>query len=287
MRASSALLAAALWTLPAAAEAPEPPARVVPEAPARVVPEAPARVVSVNLCTDQLAAIVAPDLLVSVSRLADDPRAVAMPEALARYPRNSGAAEEVFLLAPDLVLAGTWSPAASAGMLERLGVPVERFAPETSLADVAANLRRMGEVLGRPEAGEAVAARFEADLAALAKAPGPDAPLAALWHANGYTLGAGTLSHEMLSAAGLRNLAAELGLSAGARLPLESLVMGAPDAVVSGAAYPGASRAEAITRHPALGRVAPARVETGADWVCGLPAVLRAIAALRGGVEGP
>lgn len=249
--------------------------------------DGPRRVVSVNLCTDQLAAIVAPDLLVSVSRLADDPRAAAMGEALAPYPRNSGAAEEVFLLSPDLVLAGTWSPAASAGMLERLGVPVARFAPETSLADVAANLRRMGEVLGRPEAGEAAAARFEADLAALAVPPGPDAPLAAFWHANGWTLGAGTLSDEMLAAAGLRNLAAELGLGAGARLPLEALVMGAPGALVSGAPYPGASEAEAITRHPALAALAPRRAETGADWVCGLPAVLRAIRALRAALVAP
>ncbi len=252
-------------------------------------PAQPSRVVSVNLCTDQLAAIVAPDALISVSRLADDPRAAAMHGALAGYPRNSGAAEEVFLLRPDLVLAGTWSPSASAGMLERLGVPVARFAPETSLADVAANLRRMGAVLGRAEAGAAAAARFEADLAALASPPGEGAPLAALWHANGYTLGAGTLSADMLAAAGLRNLAAELGMDAGGRLPLEALVMGAPEVIVSGAPYPGASEAEAVTAHPAL-RGAPARLSSGADWVCGLPSVLRAVGALadaRRAAAGP
>ena len=242
--------------------------------------EAPPRAVSVNLCTDQLAAIVAPDLLVSVSRLADDPRAAAMHAALADYPRNSGAAEEVFLLEPDIVLAGTWSPSASAGMLERMGVPVARFAPEASLADVAANLRRMGEVLGRPEAGEAAAARFEADLAALAEAPAADAPLAALYHANGYTLGAATLSGEVLAAAGLRNLAAERGMGAGGHLPLELLVMDAPDAIVSGAPYPGASRAEEIVRHPALAGVAAGTASADADWVCGLPSVLRAVAGL-------
>lgn len=241
----------------------------------------PLRVVSINVCTDQLAALVAPETLVAVSRLADDPRSAAMHAELAGYPRTGGHAEEVFLLAPDLVLAGTWSPHATAEMLERLGVPVVRFAPETGLSDVAANLRRMGEVLGAPARGEALAARFEADLAALRA---PEGPRGALYHANGYTLGAGTLAGEILSAAGFANVAAELGYERGGVLPLEALVMAAPDALISGDPYPGASRSEEVPRHPALAAIAGGevlRLGTGPDWVCGLPRVLGAIRGLR------
>jgi hypothetical protein len=61
--------------------------------------EAPARVVSINLCTDQLAMLVAaPGQLVSVSRLAADPRASNLADGAAKLPLNSGAAEQVFLL---------------------------------------------------------------------------------------------------------------------------------------------------------------------------------------------
>ena len=67
----------------------------------------PRRVVSINLCTDQLAMMMAgPGQLVSVSHLAGDPTYSTMPEAAAAYPANRGLAEEVYLLKPDLVLAG-------------------------------------------------------------------------------------------------------------------------------------------------------------------------------------
>ena len=71
---------------------------------------APARVVSTNLCTDQLAMLLAaPGQLVSVSWLAADPRSSTMAAEAARYPANHGLAEEIFLLSPDLVLAGSYT----------------------------------------------------------------------------------------------------------------------------------------------------------------------------------
>jgi iron complex transport system substrate-binding protein len=56
----------------------------------------------------------------------------------------------------------------------------------------------------------------------------------------------------------------------------------APDLVISGQRYPGASRAEAVMDHPAI-RALRDRREAGisdADWVCGTPHVLRALARL-------
>lgn len=235
----------------------------------------PARVVSINLCTDQLAMLLAaPGQLVSVSHLARDPLSSAMAEAARAWPVNRGGAEEVFLMRPDLVLAGTQAAQAGVAMLRRLGVRVETFAPENGLDDIRAAIVRMGHLLGREAEAAALLAGMEARLAALPGA-GPR-PRAVIYHPNGYATGSGTLADAMLRAAGFRNLAAEAGIAGGGVLALEALVMAAPDVVITGPRYPGASRAEALLDHPALGAFRQARL-ADARWVCGTPALLDAL----------
>src|SRR5690606_34859374 len=71
---------------------------------------APARVVSMNVCTDQMAMLVAADgQLRSVTHLATDPQTSAMVDEAKAFPVNHGLAEEIFLMRPDLVLAGTYT----------------------------------------------------------------------------------------------------------------------------------------------------------------------------------
>ncbi|MDO5758224.1 MAG: ABC transporter substrate-binding protein [Rhodobacterales bacterium] len=246
---------------------------------------APQRVVSINLCTDQLAMLIAaPDQLVSVSRIAQDTRVSSMAAEAARYPINAGHAEEVHALAPDLVVAGEFTNADTVALLRRLGIRVELFDIVKSLDDVRERILQMGRVLGREVAAEAMVARFDTDLARLRSGaddlPGPDAPRAALYSANGYTVGYDTLSGEILAAAGLRNAPAEAGYGWG-RLPLEILAMLQPDLVITGRRYPGGSQAEEIMDHPVVVRLqeqSHGAAISDQDWVCGTPYVLRAIA---------
>ena len=238
----------------------------------------PERVVSVNLCTDQLALMVAaPGQLVSVSRLGQDPRSSAMAAAARRLPANSGLAEEVFLHRPDLVLASSFTSRATVSMLRRLGVTVVELPPAQALADVPDRLRRVGAALGREAAAAAAVARYEADLAAL-RAELAERPRAALYYANGYTRGDRTLAGDIIAAAGFANIAAELGLARGGHLALEQLVMAAPDLVVTGRPHRGPARAESLLGHPALAALDGGReAATDRDWICGTPHVLRAV----------
>ncbi|OWJ75670.1 cobalamin ABC transporter substrate-binding protein [Haematobacter missouriensis] len=242
----------------------------------------PRRVVSMNLCTDQLAMMLAaPGQLVSVSYLASDPRASAMTMEAARYPRNYGLAEEIVLLKPDLVLAGRYSAGATTALLKRIGVPVQVFDPETGLADIRNNVRRMGAILGRETEAERLVSRFDSDLAALGGPPA-DARRAALYYANGYTAGDASLAGEILSAAGLTNIASELGLRNGGVLPLEQLVLADPDLLIEGRRYGGTSRAEDLLDHPALAALTgTSSALADSDWVCGTPHVIDAIRRLR------
>ncbi len=127
---------------------------------------APQRVVSMNLCSDQLAMMLAaPGQLVSVSSLAQDSRLSPMADEAAAYVPNSGRAEEIYLMRPDLVIAGTYTPPATLSMLRRLGIRVETPPPAEDFDAIRTEITRMGTLLGREEAARDLLARFDADLA--------------------------------------------------------------------------------------------------------------------------
>ncbi|WP_246107492.1 ABC transporter substrate-binding protein [Puniceibacterium confluentis] len=237
------------------------------------------RVVSMNLCTDQLVLLLAdPEQIVSLSRLSDDPRSSSLAQQARSYPRNSGRAEEIFLSAPDVLVAGRYSERATLDMLRAMGVVVEQFAITTSLAEIPEQIRTMGGLLQQTGRAEALASGVEARLQAASRA-GPDAPVAAFYYPNGYSLGADTLSHDIVTTGGFRNLTQELGMTGGGRLDLEQLVQQAPDVLISSPRYGGHSRSEDTAFHPVLSHYAQDNrvIFSTSDWVCGTPLTLRAV----------
>lgn len=243
----------------------------------------PQRVVSMNICTDQLALMLAaPGQLVSVSFLAHDPAYSPLVEAARDLPANRGTAEDVVLLQPDLVLAGRFTTSATVAMLHRLGIPVIRFDPENNLDDVERALEMMGEALRREDEATAIIDQFRADRAILEERVAPFArESAALYFARGFSSGRQSLASDILDAAGLDNLASELGFEFGGQLALETLVLNNPERLVLGRrSTAGWSEAKALLDHPAL-RSIPAYARgvsfSDADWVCGTPYVLQAV----------
>ncbi|WBU63987.1 ABC transporter substrate-binding protein [Paracoccus aerodenitrificans] len=232
---------------------------------------APQRVVSVNLCTDQLAMLIAaPGQLESVSWLAADPAVSLMPDEARKIGLNHGGAEEIYLSRPDLVLAGPYAARPTVGMLERLGVRVETVPPASSIADIRKNILLMGRLLEQETRAAKLLAGFDADLAAIPEGGGR---VATSYAANGFANGTGGLSADIMRRAGLELLADRLGHPGGA-LSLEQLVMAAPELIVTGSRYDTPSRAESVLDHPALTRSDAARISIAdRDWICGLPAV--------------
>lgn len=243
-------------------------------------PAAPQRVVSMNLCSDQLAMMLAaPGQLLSVSSLAQDPRLSPMAAQAAAHVPNTGRAEEIYLMRPDLVIAGSYTPPATLDMLRRLGIRVEVLPPAEDFDAIRGQITRMGDLLDRPNAARRLLARFDADLARV-RSPGPRGR-AALYDANGFTSGPDTLAGAILAAGGYDNVAAEYGIAVTTALPMELLVMARPERLVTGGRWPGQSQAEAILDHPALAAASPDRQVTGRDWICGTPFVTNAIRSLE------
>ncbi len=247
---------------------------------------APSRVVSMNLCTDQLAILLArPGQLYSVSHLAVEEQSSVLAAEAAAFRVNHGLAEEIFLMKPDLIIAGTYTTRATVSLLRRLGFRVEEFAPEASIQDIRLSLRKMGALLGQSERAEVLIAEFDKQLDAI-RADGQDARLvAAPYYANNYTSGSGTLVADAIEQAGLNNLATKLGLKGTAKLPLESLVMNQPDLLITSGRWGGnVALAQEVLRHPAFMKL---RAEAGDAaipdkyWICGAPFTVEAIRLLR------
>lgn len=195
--------------------------------------EAPKRVVSLNVCTDQLAILLAsPGQLYSVSFLATDPKSSLLHEEAKAYLPNNGLAEEIFLMKPDLILAGTFTTRSTVSMLRDLGFKIEEFAPETSVQEVKNNIKRLGALLGNQRKADQMLKNMDERLASL-KHPDEHLPLAAFYYSNSYTSGAGTIMSDIAQLAGLRNLGQEAGLYGTAYLPLEQLILSKPDLMVS------------------------------------------------------
>lgn len=255
--------------------------------------DAPRRVVSMNLCTDQIAMLVAaPGQLVSVSYLAAKPDISLMSGQTAGLTLNHGLAEEILRLDPDLVIAGTYTRRATVNLLRRLDRRVEEFRPANGFADIRENIRRMGELLGREAQAARLIAAFDAEAGALAAAPlGENAPVLGSFGANSYTTGGGTLENEIVGAAGLRHLGEELEITGTTRLPLEALVLADPDYVLLWERSLGdPSRAAEILRHPVLDARFGGERRVSADsraWICGTPLTLEAVAKLRAEIGGP
>ena len=110
--------------------------------------------------------LAAPGQLVAVSKLADDPLSSVMVEQARGYAKTMGQAEQVYLMHPDLVLAGTYTSRASVALLRRLGVEVVELAPASRLSDVTDHILTVGAALGREPEARALADGFAADLAA-------------------------------------------------------------------------------------------------------------------------
>ena len=211
----------------------------------------PRRVVSTNLCADQLVLLLADrDQIVSLSQTAFEP-ALSNVVALARgIPRNHQQAEEIIALKPDLVMSSRYRELAVNAMLEKMGFRVATVPSPQSLAESFEVIRSLSRLLGHPERGDAMVAGMERRLKLLAAGQG-SRPRAVVYQANGGTIGEKTLAGELLTRAGLYNLAGDLGVERWGNLSLEQVINANPDIIIfEKDGQEGNSLAQMALHHP-------------------------------------
>jgi iron complex transport system substrate-binding protein len=159
------------------------------------VQAAPQRLVSLapNL-TEIVVALGGTDRLIAVTPFCQ------APESIQRIPGGiQPEAETVLVLEPDLVLATSMTPEPTRRQLQDLGLRVETIDAH-SLADIRQAIERTADLLSAPRPATQPTARIPSGKSA-----------ALLFGADtGYSAGCGTHAHEILEAAGLHNIAAEV-----------------------------------------------------------------------------
>jgi iron complex transport system substrate-binding protein len=239
------------------------------------------RVVSINLCTDQMSAILAaPGQLLSVSWLAHDPNDSVYWEKVRHIPGNYGAAEEILVLHPQLVLAGTYTTRFTVALLRKTGIKVVEMAPPTSLAEVEENWRSMGRLLHADTKAAHIIKELREGLAALAPEDGRR-PSTLVYRAGGFTSGGSGLIDELMTRLGLENLMAQEGSNKwGEYLSMEEIARLKPELVIIDAyRFDQPSLANDLLAHPAVHHIlSRATVATIASHrlTCGTPALLDA-----------
>lgn len=236
-------------------------------APAQAAPEA--RVVSLNVCTDQLLALLAPEQVAALSVLSRDPALSVVAEQAATLPVVRADAEAVLRLAPTLVLAGPYGAQSTLAALERRGMPVMRLELPKSFDAIRTQVTQVAAVLGVPDRGAALLAAMDADLIH------PPVPRrrALFWGARGWTSGSGTFTDAVLTAAGLDNA------GRGGVVGIEALLAHPPELLITATAPRTPSMATDLLRHPALATL-PRRSVPPAWLLCAGPWSARAVRVL-------
>jgi len=219
-----------------------------------------AGVVSLNLCSDQLLVLLAPERVAALEPLARDPAISFVAAQAAHLPSVRADAEAVVSLHPDLVLAGRYGAQTTVALLRAHGLRVVQIEEPQSFAAIGAEVMRLAALLGVPARGRSLVAGMWRRLEAVHRRLGT----AMIWGANGWTAGPGSLGDAVLRAAGFTDA------GTGGQIGLEALLTHPPDLLVTETAPAFPSMATDLARLPVLAGMARREVPP-ALMICGGP----------------
>lgn len=227
-------------------------------------------IISLNLCTDELLVLLAPEQITALSPLARDASLSVVAARAAAWPTVRPDAEAVLALRPDLILAGRFGAQAAVTTLRHHGLRVIQVDEPSDFTGVAAEVRQVAAAVHEAERGGALIAEMRARLAAIRPR---QQRTAIYWEPRGYTAGPGSFPADVLRVAGYRNL------GSGMQVGLEQLIAHPPDLLVTETAPSYPSLSTELLWHPALATLARRGIDPAA-MTCPGPWSLSAVTAL-------
>jgi iron complex transport system substrate-binding protein len=189
-------------------------------------------------------------------------------EAIGITP-NRGQADEIVALQPDLVLTSAFSGTFAARVLERLHLRVERLGFAATREEVFGQIAQVADWTGEEASARQLIATTRARIEASVQQLRPQlaGKSAVFLSSNGIAFGSSTLQDDFLHSVGLRNIAAEAGISGPAPLSLELLLQAAPDFIISEPRGTlDAQMAHPYLQHAALMHLNPRRLSLPDRW---------------------
>ncbi len=187
-----------------------------------------------------------PAQITSVTSLSKDEKYSHYSELAQHIQINRGLAEEIIILEPDLVLAGSYTATGTTALLRQLGYRVMTFQPALDIDEFRNSFLRLATVIGAIDKANQLLTQMDKDIAEIMKPETTLWPRAIIYQPNGFSPGFQSLANEMLNIAGITNLAVEFNIEGGGFVPLEQLVVAKPDVII----LPGR-----IERFPALSNI--------------------------------
>jgi iron complex transport system substrate-binding protein len=217
------------------------------------------RIASMNLCTDQLLLSLAdPEQIAGLSRFSRDAWQSFAADEARHYPILSGAAEDVLVLKPDIVVASLFDKRSTRELLKERGLHLAEFSVPKNLDEVKAQIRAMGEIAGHPDRATAEIAGLDAAMGRARRAVVDKHYSVLPLSRRGWVSGSDSLVTSLLTESGLFNAASELGVGQGGFASLEAIVNARPDFIlVSEAGDRAEDDGQAFLLHPALERFYP------------------------------
>lgn len=184
--------------------------------------------------TENLYAIGAGGRIVGTVSYSDYPPAAEQIPRVGGY--NSFDLEGIIAKQPDLIIAWlSGNPQAQLEQLERLGLTLYYSEPRR-FADVADNLRRLGQLTGYSPQAEATAQRFETDIQQLRSHYSERPPVSVfyqIWEQPLMTINRDHLIHEAITTCGGVNVFADLERLS-PRISREAVLEHNPEAIIGG-----------------------------------------------------
>ena len=201
------------------------------------LPHKPRRILGTSSSIDtMLLGVVEPDRLVACFTADKDPAISYVSEETKdialTIPLNGISMEVLTKAAPDLIIASSYTQPAELTMWRNLGYPVIMIDGPTSIEQVKRDIRIISAAAGEKERGEKVIAEMDRQLAEIDTVlgqrtePQPKALLVSQMTSYG---GPGSMYHELLTRARIRNAIGEAGVSNGQLLAQELVVKSDPD----------------------------------------------------------
>ncbi|MFT5692652.1 MAG: iron complex transport system substrate-binding protein [Oceanicoccus sp.] len=256
-----------------------------------VLKSKPERIVSTNLCTDQLLLmLVKKERIASLTKLARQPEYSYMWEKAQAIPTNSGLAEEIIPLRPDLILSTEFSPGKATSILQNANLRVAILSLPESFAGLELLITKLGKLLGEPKAAADLIYSMQADIKSVTERISAlklsEQPKVLIYSPNGHTAGSKTFKNTIVTSAGYTNIATELGIEYYSNLSVEQVLLSNPELViVSDSGYNQDSLAHRYTDHPALvkwqGNEGMLTIPDN-QWLCVGPMSIRALETIAG-----
>mgnify|MGYP001223829349 CR=1 FL=1 len=192
----------------------------------------PSRILSVNVMSDEILLALVPERLIGLSVVADSESSNIVKEAKVIPTRVDADSESILLLNPDLVLIGSHH-ANVVRQIESLGIPLFQIQGFESIEWVRTLIRTMGTSAGVPERAERLIAEMNARIDDVSRrVAGLPRPRVLLYSESGWVQGGKTTIDDAIRAAGGINLAAEMGIVGGGKIPQERVIMADPDVIL-------------------------------------------------------